>query len=167
MSGLGTPGNIRKKTVSIIENLACNVTKGLEIELVDVGYGFMGGQPHVTVYIDKPGGIFLEDCEKVSKSLGELLDLEDPIPSSYTLEVSSPGIERPLKKAADFRRFEGHDVKIKTYDKLDGRRNFKGVLKKFQEDFFILQTEEGEQIKINLKEVAKANLYYKNRGRKK
>lgn len=159
--------NMKKNIVKIVENLAQRVTDSLEIELVDVEQRFRGRRLHLTVYIDKPGGVFLEDCEKVSKSLGELLDREDPIPSSYTLEVSSPGVERPLKKAADFRRFKGHDVKIRTREKLDGRQNFKGVLIDFGEDLITIQTVEGEQIKVELKEVAKANLYYKNRGRGK
>lgn len=158
---------MKKNIVKIVENLARQVTNSLEIELVDVEQRFRGRRPHITVYIDKPGGVFLGDCEKVSKSLGEQLDLEDPFPYSYTLEVSSPGVERPLKKAADFHRFKGHDIKIRTHEKLDGRQNFKGLLVDFKEDLIVLQTADGEQIKIELKEVAKANLYYKNRGQRK
>jgi ribosome maturation factor RimP len=159
---------MKKNIVNIFENLARQITDSLEMELVDVEHrAGRGGGPHITVYIDKPGGVFLGDCEKVSKSLGELLDLEDPIPSRYTLEVSSPGVERPLKKAADFSRFKGHDVKIRTREKLAGRQNFKGVLTDFNDDLLTLQTAAGDQIEIKLKEVAKANLYYKNRGRGK
>lgn len=165
---MNTPGRIGKETINIVEKtvekLANSVTQDLGLELVDIEYKSLRRQPHLTVYIDKPGGVSLEDCEKVSKSLGELLDGEDPIPYRYILEVSSPGPARSLKKAADFRRFQGHDVQIKTYEKMNGRRNFKGVLKNFQEDFIIIETNEGEQIRIGLKEVAKANLYEKNRG---
>lgn len=158
-----SPGKIGQETISTIEKLACSVTQDLGLELVDVEYKSWRRQPHLIIYIDKPGGISLEDCEKMSKSLGELLDGEDPIPYRYILEVSSPGLERPLKKADDFRKFQGHDVKIKTYEKLNGSRNFKGILKNFQDGFIIIETEEGERIRINLKEVAKANLYDKNR----
>lgn len=159
-----TPGKIDKGTVGAIEKLADGVMQDLGLELVDVKLRSLRKQPHLTIYIDKPGGVSLNDCEKVSKLLGELLDGEDPIPHRYILEVSSPGPTRPLKKEADYRRFQGRDLQIRTYEKIDGRRNFKGVLKDFLGDSIIIETEEGVQIKIDLKEVAKANLYEKNRG---
>ncbi len=161
---MDTPGKSGKVTVSTIEKIANSVTQDLGLELVDIKYRSFGKQPHLTIYIDKPEGVSLKDCEILSKSLGELLDEEDPIPFRYILEVSSPGLARPLKKAADFRRFQGHDVHIKTNEKIKGRRNFKGILKHHREDFIIIETEEGEQIRIDLKKVAKANLYVKKRG---
>ncbi len=151
----------KKKIKKIIEELALMVTDKMGIELVGVDYKPAGKRSHVVVYIDKPGGVFLEDCEEVNKSLGEILDREDPIPSSYTLEVSSPGIERPLKKPDDFKRFQGNYVKIKTYNKIKERKNFTGILKEFREDLLLLETDEGERFNISLKEIAKANLWYK------
>lgn len=164
---MSTPRKTGKGTISIIEKLAENVTEDLGLELVDVKFGSFGKQLHLTIFIDKPGGVSLDDCEKVSRALGVLLDGEDPIPHRYFLEVSSPGPERPLKKEADFRRFLEHDVQIRTVEKIDGRRNFKGVLKKFQDNFITIETGENEQIRIDYKEVAKANLYEKKQGVKK
>jgi ribosome maturation factor RimP len=151
--------NITKK----IEELALMVTDKIGIELVGVDYKSSGKRPHLVVYIDKPGGVFLEDCEEVNKSLGEILDREDPIPSSYILEVSSPGIERPLKKPDDFRMFQGNYVKIKTSHKIKERKTFAGILKEFQEDLLIIETDEGEQFNIPLEEITKANLWYKQK----
>jgi ribosome maturation factor RimP len=144
---------------NIIEALALRVTQELGYEFVDLEYKVLKGQPHVILFLDKPGGILLEDCERVSKSLGELLDLKDPVPSSYILEVSSCGVERPLKKAEDFIRFQGRYIKLKTYQKINGRKNFLGVLSSFDGEEIILQTEEGE-VPITFKEIAKANLYF-------
>ncbi|MGI5876137.1 MAG: ribosome maturation factor RimP [Dethiobacteria bacterium] len=151
-------GNKIKK---VIEALALRVTGDFGYELVDLEYKVIKGEPHVVLFIDKPGGILLEDCEQVSKSLGELLDIEDPIPSSYLLEVSSCGVERPLKKAEDYKRFQGENVKLKTFQKINGRKNFIGILSAFNGEEVILQTEEEEEVPIKLSNIAKANLYLK------
>jgi ribosome maturation factor RimP len=156
-----------KKINKIIEELALTVTGNMGIELVGVDYFPAGKRSRVVVYIDKPGGVFIEDCEEVNKSLGKILDHEDPIPSSYILEVSSPGIERPLKKPDDFRRFKGNYIKVKTYNKINGRRNFTGFLKEFSVDSLCLETDEGEQFNISLHEIAKANLWFRQNGREK
>ncbi len=161
-------GNNGKKTVrQTVEELALMVTDKLGIELVGVDYLPAGKRSRVIVYIDKPGGVFLEDCEEVNKSLGAILDREDPIPFSYLLEVSSPGLERPLKKPEDFRRFMGNHVKIRTNNKINGRRNFSGILKEFEDDLLVLETDEGEKFSIALHKINKANLCYKNKGGKK
>ena len=130
-------------------------------ELIDVEFVKESGNWYLRYYIDKPGGVFLEDCEHVSKFLGELLDREDPIPYSYVLEVSSPGVERPLMKKADFDRFKGNYVRIKTFLKINGQKNFVGELKGLQNDSMALQTDEGEMINISLKDISKANLFFK------
>jgi ribosome maturation factor RimP len=144
-----------------IEDLALRVLNDLDLELVGIEYKPYKGRVHLVVYIDKPGGVFLEDCEHVSKFLGELLDREDPIPYSYVLEVSSPGVERPLMKKTDFDRFKGNYVKIKTFLKINGQKNFVGELKGLQNDSMALQTDEGEMINISLKDISKANLFFK------
>ena len=93
-----TNGNRGKKGVEkIIEDLALRVLNEMDLELVGIEYKPYKGKVHLVVYIDKPGGVFIKDCEQVSKALGELLDREDPIPTEV-LEVSSPGVERPLMK---------------------------------------------------------------------
>lgn len=154
-------GTGKKNIHQIIEKLAVTVTEKLGLELVDVDYLPAGKRSRVVVFIDKPGGVFLEDCEAVNNILGKILDQADPIPSSYFLEVSSPGLERPLKKPADFQRFRGYYVKIRTKNKINERRNFLGVLKEFQEDTLVLETDDGAAFSIALSEINKANLWYK------
>jgi len=153
--------NGRRKLIQIIEKLALEALEGSEIELVDIAYKTTKGRLHIVVFIDKPEGITLDDCEGVSRSLEDLLDIEDPIKSEYTLEVSSPGVERVLKREKDFRRFVGYHVKIRTYEKVNGRKNFAGLLKNFSEGIIQLQTEEGDIYNINLKDIASTNLWFK------
>jgi ribosome maturation factor RimP len=150
-----------KQIVKIIEELAFPLVNRMGLELVGIEYKPVQGKPKLVVYIDKPGGVFLEDCERLSKSLGDLLDREDPIYSSYILEVSSPGIERPLKKKEDFSRFQENYVKIKTCSKIKDRKNFTGLLKGLEGEFVILQTDEGGKINIPFNDIVKANLLYK------
>lgn len=102
--------------------------QALGFELVDVELS--GGRQHQTlrVYIDGPHGVTVDNCADVSRQLSAILDVEDPFSGSYTLEVSSPGLDRPLVKPADFRRFQGALVKVRLLHGLDGRRNFTGQL---------------------------------------
>ncbi len=151
----------RKEIVQSVTTLAERVTAELGMEVVDVEYKTLRGQAHLIVYIDKPGGVTLSDCEEVNKLLSEALDIEDPISFSYLLEVSSPGVERPLKKPEDYKRFEGSAVQLKTYRKIGGTKNFKGLLKESYENTVLLQTEDGREIEIPFEEIAKANLWYK------
>ncbi|HHT45735.1 MAG TPA: ribosome maturation factor RimP [Firmicutes bacterium] len=153
--------NNKQGVEKVVEDLAARVLSELDLELVGIEYKSNRGRDHLVVYIDKPGGVYLEDCELVSRSLSELLDREDPIPCSYTLEVSSPGVERPLMKKEDFDRFKGHHVRIKTYTKINGQKKFTGVLKGLQNDSIVLHTDEGETINLSLKDIAKANLFLK------
>lgn len=111
-----------------VEELTERVLAGTEYELVDVEYKKEGNQWYLRVYIDHPDGIGLDDCEQVSRKLSDLLDEKDPIPHSYNLEVSSPGIERPLKKDADFERFAGYKVVANTFAPINGKKSFTGKL---------------------------------------
>lgn len=154
--------NKKKNITKLLEEMALKVTTGMGIELVDVEYFPAGNRSRVVVYIDKPGGVFIEDCEEVNKALGEILDREDPIPSSYLLEVSSPGVERPLKKPEDYKRFKGNYVKIKTFNKINDRKNFAGILKDFEKNLVVIEIDTGEHYTIPLQEIAKANLWYKD-----
>ncbi len=107
----------------------------LEPAVSRLGYELVGVEYHggrralLRVYIDREGGVSVEDCQRVSRQVSGLLDVEDPIPGPYTLEVSSPGLDRPLFREADFRRFAGRVVRIRTDVPLEGRRNFRGVLR--------------------------------------
>lgn len=103
-------------------------------ELVDVEYVKEGGTWYLRTYIDKPGGISIDDCEAVSRRLSNILDEKDYIEDSYIMEVSSPGLGRPLKKEKDFARSIGKEVEIRTYRMIDGQKEFTGILKEYDED---------------------------------
>ncbi len=133
------------------------IVEGTELELVDVEYVKEPSGWILRVFIDKPEGVDLEDCRQVSEALDQRLDEADPIPGPYFLEVSSPGLERPLKKRSDFERFAGRKVKIRTYSAFNGRKRFEAVLAGLQGDNVVLEWE-GETIEIPLELIAKANL---------
>jgi ribosome maturation factor RimP len=151
----------KRNVLRVVEELALPVINEMDIELVGIEYKMERGKPHLVVYIDRPGGVRLEDCERANKALGQLFDREDPITSSYTLEVSSPGIERPLYKKDDYLRFKGSYVKLKTYVKINDCKNFIGLLKDLEGESVIIETDHGVQFTIPLHEIAKANLFYK------
>ena len=104
------------------------LVEGLGYELWELEYSPGRGNGFLRLYIDAAAGITLDDCERVSRAVSEVLDAEDPIPGQYTLEVSSPGLERPLRSAAHFARFVGEAVSVETVQPLEGRRRFKGRL---------------------------------------
>lgn len=108
-------------------------------ELVEVEYVKEGSQYFLRVYVDKPGGIDIDDCGRISEYLSEKLDEEDPIPTAYFLEVSSPGAERPLKKTEDYRKAIGQHVYVTTADALKGHTEFEGKLISYDEKFAIMQ----------------------------
>ena len=97
------------------------------------------------MFIDHPEGIGLDDCEKVSKSLSAALDEKDPIPHNYVLEVSSPGLDRPLKSEKDFERFKGHWIKVKTFAPIEGRKTFEGQLVGLHDGKIVFTFEEEEK----------------------
>ena len=111
------------------EQLVLPIIQSNKFELVDVEYVKEGGTWYLRAYIDKPGGITVDDCEIVNRALGDLLDREDFIEDSYILEVSSPGLGRPLKKETDFVRSQGKEVEIRTYRMVERQKEFRGILK--------------------------------------
>lgn len=116
-------------------------------ELVDVEYVKEGGNWYLRAYIDKPGGISVDDCEVVSRSFSDVLDEKDYIEDSYIFEVSSPGLGRPLKKEKDFKRSLGEEVELRTYRAIDRQKDFIGFLKEYDEDTVTLEYEdESEQV---------------------
>ncbi len=133
------------------------IVEGTELELVDVEYVKEPSGWILRVFIDKPAGVDLEDCRQVSEALDQRLDAEDPIPGPYLLEVSSPGLERPLKKRSDYERFAGRRVEIRTYGAIHGRKRFEATLQGLQGDNVVLEWE-GETIEIPLELISKANL---------
>lgn len=127
------PGDIRQKLLDIAEPVCADSG----YELVDVEYTRGPTGWVVRVYIDRAadwlaagkGGISFDDCERLSRQLGPVLDVEDPVPHAYSLEVSSPGLDRPLRTAAHFQRYLGETAKVSLAAPLEGRRNFKGILR--------------------------------------
>jgi ribosome maturation factor RimP len=129
---------------------------GMEIVLLEIKGD--GNNSVVRTYIDQPGGISLDDCERFSKRFSLSLDVEDWIPFSYVLEVSSPGVNRPLVKEADFQRFCGNNAKVRTRYPIEGQRNFKGKIVGVTEGRLKLEVAPGKQIEIALMDIEKANL---------
>ncbi len=123
-------------------------------ELVDVEYVKEGGNWYLRAYIDKPGGITIDDCELISRSLSDLLDEKDFIEDSYILEVSSPGLGRQLKKEKDFERSIGEKVDVKTFKPVMGKKAFTGVLKEFDKDTIVIELDNNNELKLNRKEIA-------------
>ena len=142
---------------SIIERVAARE----ELELVHWELVGPPGRSLLRIYIDKPVGVTLDDCETVSKQVGLLLDVEDLIPSRYTLEVSSPGVERGLYKPADYRRFQGQRIKLKSLQSINGQRNFRGTLEGIEENRVRITDDHAGSIEIPYEDVVRATLEYK------
>ena len=106
---------MKKNIATEIEELVLPITDANNLELVDVEYVKEGGEFFLRIYIDKDGGVSLNECELVTRALNPILDEKDPIKDNYYLEVSSPGLDRPLKKEKDFVKYQGRDVEIKLY----------------------------------------------------
>lgn len=113
---------VRKIAEPIIENLSAG------IELIEVEYVKEGPDWYLRIYIDKQGGVTLDDCQLVSEALNDILDEKDPVKGKYIFEVSSPGIDRPLRTDADFRRYKGEDVEVHLYAPVDKCKVFTGKL---------------------------------------
>ena len=126
------------------EKLLGPILEENHFELVDVEYVKEGGSWYLRAYIDKPGGITVDDCEIVNRALGALLDEEDFIEDSYILEISSPGLGRPLKKERDFARSLGEEVEIRTYRMVNKQKEFRGILKAYDKDTVTIEEEEGQ-----------------------
>ena len=115
------------------EEILLPIVEENRFELVDVEYVKEGSTWYLRAYIDKPGGINIDDCEVVSRRLSDILDEKDYIDDAYILEVSSPGLGRPLKKEKDFKRSLGEEVEIRTYRMIDKQKEFTGILKDYDE----------------------------------
>ena len=128
------------------------------LELVHTEVAGPDNKPIVRIFIDKPNGVTHKDCTEVSLHVGTVLDVEDFIHASYTLEVSSPGLERGLYKRADFERFAGRPAKIRTRRPINGQRNFRGQLLGIDGEEVLFEDRTSGRVKIALDSIAKANL---------
>ena len=126
------------------EALVMPIIEANNFELVDVEYVKEAGNWYLRVYVDKEGGIAVDDCEVVSRALSDKLDVDDFIEDSYILEVSSPGLGRPLKKEKDFIRSIGKEVDIHLYKSIEKQKEFTGVLKSYSKDDIVLQIEDAD-----------------------
>jgi len=148
-----------QSVVEKILDLAQPVIDEMAFELVDVVFASERGRWVLRVYIDKEGGITLDDCSRVSRELGTLVDVHEIIDHPYTLEVSSPGLDRPLKREKDFRRAVGKKVKLKTITPIDGQKKFVGQLQEVVEGTLILLVE-NRRIPVSVVDIERANLVY-------
>ena len=145
---------MKKNIATEIEKLVLPITDANGLELVDVEYVKEGGEFFLRVYIDKEGGVSLNECELVTRALNPILDEKDPIKDNYYLEVSSPGLDRPLKKDKDFVRYQGRDVEIKLYKPINGSKLPEGELVGLTEDKNITVIIDNEEVEFNKKDVA-------------
>ena len=152
-----------------VRAIAERVATSHNVEVWDIEFRGGGGKARMLrIYIDKPEGVTHQDCENVSREVSTILDMEDVVPGSgYTLEVSSPGLDRKLREAKDYERFQGSLVKLQTLEPVNGSRNYEGRLTKFAEGRLTLELPPkgkgkkqvpGEAVDIALDNVAKANL---------
>ena len=129
-------------------------------ELWDVEYVKEGGNWYLRAYIDKPGGINVDDCEVVSRELSDILDEKDYIDEAYILEVSSPGLGRPLKKEKDFERSLGGEVEIRTYRMIDRQKEFTGILKSYDKETVTIEMEDTQERTFEKSEIALIRLAF-------
>lgn len=129
-------------------------------ELVDVEYVKEGGNWYLRAYIDKPGGITVDDCELVSRAANDILDEQDFVEESYILEVSSPGLGRPLKKEKDFMRSIGEEVEIRTFRAIERQKEFYGILKAFDKESVTIGLEDESEMQIARADIALIRLAF-------
>ncbi len=156
----------QESTLDKVYRLLVPVLESMAVELVDLEFKREGRDWFLRLFIDKEGGVTLDDCAEVSREVDALLEVEDVIDAAYRLEVSSPGLDRPLKKPADYERFKGRLVKVKTFEKLDpderghSRKTFTGELLGLEAGRVRIRQldTKGGVVEIPLEGIAKANL---------
>lgn len=147
--------NIEKK----VEELLKETIQNLGYELYDVEYLKEGKEFHLCIYIDKPEGIDILDCEKVNDVINPILDDADYISEQYFLEVSSSGLERKLRKKEQFEKQIGNKIEIKLYQKIENKKDYVGILKNYKDDFLVLDVD-GKDIKIELNQISTAKTIF-------
>ena len=152
---------MQEKVAAKIEEIATRVAESEGMELVEVEVKGGGQHRFVRISIDKPNGVTHGDCELISQQVGTILDVEDVVPGGrYTLEVSSPGVERKLLRPRDFERFQGQKARISLRDPVEGRRNWDGTLAGFENGVIALETAPGKTMHFPFDGVQKANLKF-------
>ena len=141
-------------TESKVEVLVSGMIEKMGYELVDVEFVKEGQNWYLRFYLDKEGGINIDACEKASKAIEKLLDEKDPIEQAYILEVSSPGLDRQLKKDKDFVKYAGSLVDVKLYKAVDGSKEFQGTLKGLEGNIITIEDENGNELSFDRKDTA-------------
>jgi len=155
------PEGNRETITAKITEIAERVAQAENIEIVEVQFLGGGGARVLRIFIDKPEGVSHADCEFISHEVGTILDIEDVIPGGrYTLEVSSPGLERKLTKAKDFERFTGQKARIVLREPVENQRNWSGTLIGCEDGQITLEPVAGRQVRFALAQVEKANLKF-------
>jgi ribosome maturation factor RimP len=151
---------LAERVVEAVRRIAARVVDGRGFELVDVEVKRERGGYLVRLYVDKDGGIGLDDLQSVSEEVSAILDAEDPIETTYTLECSSPGLDRPLRSEADYRRFVGKLVKLSSYEPVEGRRHWTGRLVALEDGVVSVELpkERGAVARIPLDKIAHGRL---------
>ena len=142
------------------EQLVTPILEKYGFELYDVEYVKEGGNNYLRVYIDKPGGIAVNDCETVAREMNPILDEKDFIPDSYVFEVSSPGLGRPLKKEKDYVRSMGKELEIRTYKAIDKQKEFYGILTAYDQDTVTIVTEDEQTLVFDKSDIALIRLAF-------
>ena len=142
------------------EELIAPILDRMNFELVDVEYVKEGGTWYLRAYIDKEGGITVNDCEAVAREMNEILDREDFVEDSYVFEVSSPGLGRPLKKEKDYIRSMGREVEIRTYRAINREKEFYGILSAYDENTVTIKTEDGTEMTFEKSDIALIRLAF-------
>lgn len=142
------------------EELITPILERMNFELVDVEFVKEGGIWYLRAYIDKEGGITVNDCEAVAREMNEILDREDYVEESYTFEVSSPGLGRPLKKEKDYVRSMGKELEIRTYRAINREKEFYGILKAYDDKTVTIEMEDGEDLTFEKKDIALIRLAF-------
>lgn len=142
------------------EELITPILDRMKFELVDVEYVKEGGTWYLRAYIDKEGGITVNDCEAVAREMNEILDREDFVEDSYVFEVSSPGLGRPLKKEKDYIRSMGRKLEIRTYRAINREKEFYGILKAYDEKTVTIEMEDGQTMTFEKADIALIRLAF-------
>ncbi len=144
----------KKSVEEIVTELVQPIVEKNNYDLVDVEFVKEGANRFLRIYIDKPGGITIDDCQMVSQELSDKLDVTDPIEQAYFLEVSSPGLDRPLKKDKDFERYKGEVVEIKLFQPIDGQKVFEGELLGLSNNNILIKKASDEIVEFERDKVA-------------
>jgi ribosome maturation factor RimP len=147
-------GPLEQRVMRLLEP----TVSALGYELLGVEYVGQGKYSRLRLYIDAPAGIGLEDCEKVSHQASGVLDVDDPLKGQYSLEVSSPGLDRPLFRVEHFARFVGQRVKLRLHQPRNGQRNFYGRIARVENEDIYISVDEGDQLSFPMVDIEKANL---------